>query len=755
MTLHYATRSTFGTRHRFDLNGGAPLPSWESHHQLCDRLSQREINKNIMSPTSVRVAITDLDESVQQKQPPSSSKSFHDLRTRKSASLRPDQVIGGGNADNNLEQEIQRRHTGLGSFIGGVQLNFLEVQENSNKLKRWRHRPTRNSSTESKELTSDVEFVSQNNSFDCTVNSGFIRDWLDEGLEQVDKVNRIRLRSFHRATSKTNPVSPFLNVGLKSGQHWLSDSSLEEYKLREKYENLKDIFTRLESDYRNLRSSISRANQIIESRSKIRQDNLDELKNLIIKQNQHLEHLTNSNVQTKLDTSKPGNETIEFQIKTEKLEYERLQNEMHSLQVELEKYVSGENLLIRNADLGQKIEKENEFIESLERHLNSVTSDCGRLQKILTLQRTNYQIKETSDETKLELVNLKDKHSLLNEQLDQLYREGLVTNDEKSLNLVRARSEHVSMQMEVSKLQQMISAENQIKVELQKEMTNLQDENLQLEQDLRHKQTERRSLPLMEATSDISKLETEVQSWKSKCLQIELDKESLEVQLKELNNTRAELERNRRDDLDSLKQTQQQELEILQTKFSQLEASNMILESKHQSLAKELVESEIYKTELTQRLSMAEQMLDTLQKQQNEENKMRQQISEETIILLGTRLDKLNEHLEQLTQSFETKSNELDEIKRDYAKLKEKFEQAQRDHQTSIHIKEEEISKLRCTLNLERYNRLIMSHDIERELKTSLSELESMKSRLTTRLVGSPASTTTTETNIELDHDNS
>jgi len=681
--------------------------------------------------TNINLSVTEHDENIQ------TGATHPYLRRAKCSSLRPDLEL-----EREIErlQDIERRHTGLGSAIAN-NLTFLEAEANLNKLRKWRYESQRGSSTESRAEILVDGHLSQN-SFEIKVDREYVSSWLDEGAGDY-----LNLRRRYKSWNQFQSIPDGNTLEVNRNTDWHSESSLGGNLIyNDRYENLREDFARLRSDYWKVRSKIShitksKLNDIIHSKA----DNLSDLKNLIIEQarlidsksviNNGREHQKDfSTVRGTIDISDQEliNQQIVSQLEFVRQELER-QNGKHISELG--------SLQSENVKLIEEIKLKNEQVESLKKRIEELTAvlENRDTSHLVDLQRENSDLKQTNERERAKLESIGYRYKHLSEKFELLCKSQGETKEENQIQLARLRAELCSLEDKITQLEGVLEAESETKERLENNLDDLQTEKSRLEQEICHLRRDAcRALidhETLTGSEESEAMRDEVSKLMDRNCSLEVEKKTLELQMKRMNQELITLDQELLDkDRERQSGLDKRELDSARLRIVQLEAEKDMLSEKVSQMVDDLRRVERESDELRQEISeMEENHRMVIIEAENERAKLVHE-HEKMACELRLQLENLVSESSKLKEVIEIKEKELCEATDCLNNLKSQFKAKQVEFSAQQKAHENEISGLRSELNLERYRRRIMKHDIESELKMGLNELELMRNRLTRTL---------------------
>lgn len=403
------------------------------------------------------------------------------------------------------------------------------------------------------------------------------------------------------------------------------------------------------------------------------------------------------------------------------------------------------NLTATNVKLHLQVEAGRAEVENLQKQIKGLSLEPQN-RILLGLRNENVRLRDTNETDQVEFRVLQDNYAQLDRQMRSICQEQEKLDNERNAETSRMFVELCRLQVYQPKLETLIETERKIKQELQVRLDSLQRENEQLQerneninQDLNLEKSRTRALESVE----IEAVHGELRHLRDRYQRLEREKQDADELLRLSNCKVAQLDRKHQKELDSLREKNQFELEHINGHLNKVSLERDSLLSRVEELRGKLELSEKAAGKLNEQLVELHKRLEL-----SGDNDANREKHNNKLQLLESKLkvaeDKMNSLVEEL-QTSETKRreaedeladkrNQLEQSTRQVAELRRRLELQLATLEELREKKDKELARLRVDLNFEQYNRQVAMKGLERELRASLKELETMKYRFSKRL---------------------
>lgn len=673
--------------------------------------------------------------------------------------------VGPSGADEPLGQ----RHTGLGSSAGAGQ---TFIGQGASKLKRWRQQGAlRDSSSDSVNSCDNGE--SKADDFYEEVDERMSRNSLEYPDQQAKYIDKWLAES---AKSRRAPSSRSVSfddnddsearvrgnvIGIRgfSSDSFIADSR----RRRDKHKRLKRAYATLQAEHEKLKCRLEATATAPGQQAGCRHElEMEQLKALVARQGKRLGQLagqgngparqlericdicmqgaTKQNMEA---AASGGGQQNLMQIKDLELKLALLEQE-HATTVER---LREDNELLRSQLGGRDSE-----LECLKREVRNLSLEAHN-RRYLNLQQENAKLREANERDQRDYRTLKVNYEQLEARLRALAEDQKVLGEEGGEEHRRLMVELCRLQVYQPKLEMILETEQKIKLELEARLGRLGEENSELrekivtlEGQLNHERLQKRAFE----SNEIERLRNEALKWQANCQRLREEKVSLDEALRASQMKVVQLDARQGDQLEAARDAYRIELERAVEVARRIEGDKLALASQLAETSDRLTRCEIERDKLTGELLELHQELARLSATCDGNNSRQQQgggpiTALETVTSqlkqcetksasLEAKLRALGARNHELMGELKLSRSEVDQLKRQLCEQKRRFAMQQKAFDELRERKEKELAKLRVDLNYEQYNRQISLRGIEKELRSSLKELESMKWRFSKRL---------------------
>lgn len=378
-------------------------------------------------------------------------------------------------------------------------------------------------------------------------------------------------------------------------------------------------------------------------------------------------------------------------------------------------------------------------------------SSSSSQQAIDFLRQDNDKLRAQLESDANEFGRLKQDYLQLENRLKSLLEEDQLVCESKDNEMAKVRLELCRLQVYQPKLEQILETERAIKVELQKQLTSLEHELAisrekydQCLRDLNQERTRGRHLE----SSETQNVANELEKWQSKFRLLQRTLWQGEERSRLLESKLEQLEKSRSSEIESTRERARIEKVELARQLSKCQNERDMIATEMRNNSDHIKQLRNEAESLRQKLKDCSRELE-LSRGLNERSGLtieRLENDSTRVYDLTRRLKEMELRHRQICSDFESSKLELETWKRDSNQAKQRLILQQRAHDEYRERKEKELARLRVNLNFEQYQRQIALENIERELKSSVRELETMKCRFggSRNSLNKSAKTTTT-----------
>lgn len=384
-------------------------------------------------------------------------------------------------------------------------------------------------------------------------------------------------------------------------------------------------------------------------------------------------------------------------------------------------------------------------------HSKQVETLSNRI-KVLTNGPSNKAISEIANENSRlrgltevdinEFSILKENYLHLEDRLKSMLDDQKCLEIEKNEEISKLMVELYRLQVYQPKLETIIETERKIKQELQNKIDSLVETNKQLQEQLDDKfqrlnHEHRKSF--RDECVEIDKLQEELSRWQIKYEKLLKEKNGSEESSQRLKIKLTNLEAKHRMELDQVREASQCENEITALNLLKCEKERDKLRSNLENIKRKLEDTENNKEQLSNDILELHREVEHLRIGQELAGKMKLELetSKSHLLFLEEKLSKSESTIKSLLDNQDSCKLKLEKSKRQIEELQIRIQHQQRAFDNLKDSKNRESTRLRTSLNFERYNRQVALKGIEKELRVSLKELEGMKYRFSRRLAQS------------------
>lgn len=698
--------------------------------------------------TSISFAISSADQELGP-----TSKSFVDLRrSHPDCYLSPNRPARGADRGHGPKQEpYERRHTGLGST--GAEPDFFE--SGTSKLRRWRHHTHRDSLSDSRsELSREGE---PGEDFYEEVDERMSRNSLEYPEHQAKYIDRwlkdlarspatMRTRSFdddhhgdeHRRLH--NESCDHIKGNVIGIRGFSSDNSIGSIR----YNNLRGEYLRLQSSHNKLRRQFEEASRQYEQIFKKKKKKEDQD---VVSSRCRCRCPCRRDQPDRDQGQQSAGETLRPSRGSLELEVDRLREELRRL--ELTRGQEGAAAAAAEGpddrQLRQELEASKRELAELEARLRNLSLE-PKNRRLLALYNENVRLREGAQAGLVEFRALEDNYARLEQRLQSICREQECQDKERGAETNRLFLELCRLQVYQPKLEGLLDTERQIKQELQSRLDNLSKENTGLRDTVEDKE---RELGLARARSrglesiEMETVRGELAHLADRCERLAREKEAADELLRAAQSRVALLETRHRNEMDSLRDRMRADMEGLRRDVSGLAAERDSLLAK---VAGWQERSRAAERAAEEQVADMQKRLELMRMSANDSGGSSRELADRLELAEG-RLRAADDRLTSLTGQLETSETERRELHDELADKRNQLEQCRQQVQELRHRldlqtasfgqlreqKDKELARLRVELNFEQYNRRVALKGLERELRASLKEVETMKCRFTRR----------------------
>lgn len=708
------------------------------------------------------------------------SRSFSELRGGPASELAPrrnpsrpdardsERALTGGSP-------FARRHTGQGPGAAGRTLPDPEA----GKLKRWRHEARRASSANSdgyheeaemaRDFYEEVDDRMSHNSLEYPGQQArYIDRWLAESRGRRRDCS-VRSRSFERAGEEFESAdsAPYARGNVVGIRGFSSDSYIDEEGggrqrlLEQNYTKLRRDYKQLLADYQRLKCRLEGGAQSVDGPGPARKREtleLEALKAVLLQQEEH-RLASNAGGQHKwrrgarnvcdacrqAESAPPDGGPADGQAREQRDNRQgpaaasRLEAPLAQGERDHERLVG--ELRADNQQLRAQLGARDAELDRLRGELGNLSLE-PLSRKCRGLQQENARLREAQERDRNERDSLRANYDQLEARLKLLAGDQAAAGAESHDELNRTLVELCRLQVYQPKLEMILETERKIKLELQAQVERLQEDNRHQVQRLTAAERELHQEKLLARASDSAELDkcrNELSAWRQRCQRLNEEKVSLEEALRANKARFEQLETRLRNQLECAADSCRLQLDRAAEDTKRLEAERLALVAQLDEESQRARRCEMERDKLNAELLRLHHELARVAGTQERPTAMETLASqleqcEKRSLLLEGQLGAAETKNGQLLAELKLARHEADQLRRQLAEQKRRFAFQQRACDELRARKDKELARLRVDLNYEQYNRQISLRGIEKELRWSLKELESMKSRFSKRL---------------------
>lgn len=417
------------------------------------------------------------------------------------------------------------------------------------------------------------------------------------------------------------------------------------------------------------------------------------------------------------------NDDEELDGVNDKTSFHATRNESLIKQLHSEWHLEREGLLHELAELRAKLEA-NERIKPT----------CQEEQAILFIKRDNDRLKAQARADSEELARVKFQFNELESRLNDLMANEQQLGQTKEEQVAKLRLELCRLQVYQPKLEQILESERAIKAELQTRIQQLELERSQVCCELELCQSElikERTSGRQLESNQLTKMKLECDKWQEKLLRSQRELRDREERVRTLEMKLDQFEARKIDESNTIREDTNRRLGKLSSQLGRCQIEHEKVREYCKQLEQNVDELTRDKESLKNRLQDSQRELEITRGLVERNATQIEQLEANS-----RRANQLNEQMrdtqlncQRAMSEREQHKVELESLKRDLAQARQRLLLQQRAHDEFRERKEKELARLRVNLNFEQYQRQIALESIEKELKSSVRELEAMKCR--------------------------
>lgn len=501
---------------------------------------------------------------------------------------------------------------------------------------------------------------------------------------------------------------------------WAPNDDLRE---RKQSSNERTNFNKLRFDHLHLQSQVSRLRSNFES-------SMNKLKKILRRRDQEIEFLRRLTGGARAD-SNMGPKVRQTGAESE----QKLQRVIAELKTQLkEKDHSGIMTAeqLRLEAQRDKLNLEHE-LESARKKLNELSTKPDA-QMIAFLRNENERLKAQAKADSDDLHKLSDEYSTLEMRLKSLMVDQKDLSNERQEELAKVQLELCRLQVYQPRLEQILETERAIKLELQGRVKQLESELAQISQErdrLREDLSTERTKSRLSDSNEVQIVQLELQRWQEKFHILRREKSDCDETIRDLKSRLGQVDHRHERQLELSNEESREQFEDLRREIVKLEQERNKLKCELDSckqmvgeLRSENEEFVIQVHEITRELELAQ-----TQRTAEQSTLKRLELDGVKVNKLSAQLRESEAKLRRSISERQIEQVELEKYKRDIEQLRQRLELQLKSYEELKESKEQELSRLRINLNFEQYQRQIALESIEKELKSSVRELEAMKIR--------------------------
>lgn len=491
------------------------------------------------------------------------------------------------------------------------------------------------------------------------------------------------------------------------------------------YKQLKSEHSRLTGEYEKLKHQMKEITNKFKQMCKIKEQEIDVLK---------------ATISTPRSTPRQQKTTMEHLYCREchSAKHKRLSDPEDSDQrTAAHEALRAENIRLRDELERVRIENE-EKVNKLCNQLR-LASEQPANKLLAKLRNENSRLRDTKGMDTIELEALKSQYLLLESQVKAMEAEHKVVDEDKNGEISRLMVELCRLQVYQPKLEMILKTERETKRELQACIERLEEQEEHLREEL-DKREQELQLERMRSRKDhmtgVGELQAELSRWQDKWERLQREKLNSEELLRGAKLRLSQVDARYQADLDMVKDLSERELTNAREAVNKLDQERQRLQVELEESKSKQRQAEMDQNRLMNELSGCQRQLETSLATQAADRAKLVELSQ-----YESKYDAIRCELQHKEMSINELKDELgecrlklDKSEQQVSELQKRLQALQRTTNEMRDKKDKELDRLRVNLNLEQYNRQVALKNVERELRASLRELESMKCRFSMRL---------------------
>lgn len=632
------------------------------------------------------------------------------------------------------------------------------IGNDPHRLKRWRHsnieqnldkrednrfnslycdRDANNDSFE------EIDSKMSANSFEIPEHQAkHVREWLDDYNKGPQAFHDYGL-DFEETISEKGNV-----IGIRG---FPTGTVSSECGHRDKYYRLRREHSKLQSDYQKLALRLDN----LEKRSNQAAQKKDDHRHIILEKSRHCRckdktyssecHLCElRSISADLAGSNHTLIVRDSHLNDEqRQELDHLRRELRRLESELQrKDQVHEGTLASVRDEYDRLKRQyNECCMELDNMKNEVKnlSYAPANRVLLALKDENTRLKDVNHADVVNYEKLLTDYAQMENKIKMMTDDQKCLDEQRDEETAKLMTELSRSQVHLAKLEALLDTERQIKAELEAKVGALGKDNEKLRETivcLEKSLSKERLRTKANDSNERRALEAEIVRWQEKYEQLRGEINQVNEMLRSTKGKLTMIEMKHSAEIETLVERNKCETDKVRAEMHRLEADSAAVRNRLASAQDRLDTCEREKRALGDQLTDTSRRLEleAAKRKVDIEAAERHRRAEQEMAELRARLMKLESDNRRLASDLDQERKQSEQAEQKVAHYKHCYALQQRALDELRESKDKELSRLRVSLNLEQYNRQVALRGVERELRASLKELETVKCRFS--LVG-------------------
>lgn len=568
-----------------------------------------------------------------------------------------------------------------------------------------------------------------------------VRDWLDHQIDTPHRLASYRAELEEKSSEKGNVI----------GIRGFPSCTLSGDYNQDRFNELRDEHIKLQSDYQRVLAQLEQIkkqtsdkkgnNRIRVFRSKSCRHKTEDRSNFC---RCHRCNFRSSSAD--IITSSPRLDIIEDANVNEeqKDELDHLQHELRSLELKLQQkdQVYEENLTnvrLENERIKRQYDDCRTELDNMKNQMKNL-SYTPTTRALLTLRDENTRLKDVNHADIVKYEQLIQDYALLENRIENMTTDQRCLNEQRDDEMNKLMNELCRHQVHKQKLETILETERQVKSELGNTISLLKEDNERLRDNLKDMEQDLSRERLRTKANDSNErkfMEAEILRWQDKYEQLRGEINTANELLRSTKGKMTMLEMKHRNELEALVEKSKHESDRTRVGLVRAESEISSLRARLMSLQERMNTCESEKKNLNDELIAAKRQIELESSNRKVDSEVLERFKRNEALMgeLKSQLKDLESEKRRLTCDLDQERKQSEQAKQKISHYKHCCDLQQRAFDELKETKDKELNQLRVSLNLERYNRQVALKAVERELRASLKELETVKCRFSSRLV--------------------